>query len=301
MTSPSASITLTQAASRLGVHYMTAYRYVRTGALEAEQRGGKWWVAESALDAFEEHRARTVSRPGRPRSTDTTAVDRPSSLHRASEFANRLISGDQEGSWRILQDAVNSGADLSQVNSSLITPALRLIGDRWQAGELSIAAEHRATVVAMRLIDRLGRQFLRPGRKRGTVVICAAPGDRHALPSAIIADMLRAAGLEAVDLGADSPGEEILRTAMDQDLLIAAGICVTLPLDPDAELRLRDTVRAIGGATGRPVLVGGSGITSEATAIRLSADHWSRDADDAVNWFVELSKYRPTSAEQASL
>ena len=32
-------ITLHEAAARLGVHYMTAYRYVRTGRLPAERDG----------------------------------------------------------------------------------------------------------------------------------------------------------------------------------------------------------------------------------------------------------------------
>ena len=35
---------LQEAADRLGVHYMTAYRYVRTGRLPATRIGSQWWV-----------------------------------------------------------------------------------------------------------------------------------------------------------------------------------------------------------------------------------------------------------------
>src|SRR6056297_2092647 len=37
-------ISLQDAADELGVHYMTAYRYVRTGRLEAEKAGAVWQV-----------------------------------------------------------------------------------------------------------------------------------------------------------------------------------------------------------------------------------------------------------------
>ena len=35
-------LTLHEAAEELGVHYMSAYRYVRLGLLDATKRGGVW-------------------------------------------------------------------------------------------------------------------------------------------------------------------------------------------------------------------------------------------------------------------
>ena len=53
---PAGNFTLQQVAERLGVHYMTAYRYVRTGQLIATRRDGRWTVTalvQSASDAVE--------------------------------------------------------------------------------------------------------------------------------------------------------------------------------------------------------------------------------------------------------
>jgi excisionase family DNA binding protein len=47
----STDITLTEAAELLGVHYMTAYKYVRTGRLAATKVGGGWRIS-SYLTAF---------------------------------------------------------------------------------------------------------------------------------------------------------------------------------------------------------------------------------------------------------
>ena len=49
-----AVLTLQEAADELGVHYMTAYRYVRLGVMEASKSGGVWQVQRSAVDRFRE-------------------------------------------------------------------------------------------------------------------------------------------------------------------------------------------------------------------------------------------------------
>ena len=47
-----ATIGLREAADRLGVHYMTAYRYVRSGRLAAHKSGDEWRVRTADLDAL---------------------------------------------------------------------------------------------------------------------------------------------------------------------------------------------------------------------------------------------------------
>ncbi|HET7719678.1 MAG TPA: helix-turn-helix domain-containing protein, partial [Acidimicrobiales bacterium] len=49
-------MTLEEAAELLGVHYMTAYRYVRLGVLPAQKVGGTWQVQPQDV-----HRLRTES------------------------------------------------------------------------------------------------------------------------------------------------------------------------------------------------------------------------------------------------
>ncbi|HLU43332.1 MAG TPA: helix-turn-helix domain-containing protein, partial [Microthrixaceae bacterium] len=46
------TLNLKQVAQRLGVHYMTAYRYVRTGRLPARREGNVWLVEGADLAAF---------------------------------------------------------------------------------------------------------------------------------------------------------------------------------------------------------------------------------------------------------
>ena len=52
MTETSEMLTLTEAAERLDLHYMTVYKYVRSGKLPAKKSGGSWEVSAGDLDAM---------------------------------------------------------------------------------------------------------------------------------------------------------------------------------------------------------------------------------------------------------
>jgi excisionase family DNA binding protein len=50
-------VNLKQAAGRLGVHYQTAYKWVRSGTLSAVRVGGRYEVSEAAIEQFTARRA----------------------------------------------------------------------------------------------------------------------------------------------------------------------------------------------------------------------------------------------------
>jgi excisionase family DNA binding protein len=281
-----ATLSLQEVAARLDVHYMTAYRYVRTGVLDATQEGGQWRVTPAALENLQTGRkkasAATGRRPaGTPRATDARRVTR---------LTDRMLAGDPAGAWKVVESALASGTAPTSAYTDLLAPALRRVGDRWEQGVTSVGEEHRATTVASRLVGRLGARCTRPGRTRGTVVLAAAPGDRHGLATAMLADLLRAEQLGVTDLGADTPADDLAAIAADTDRLLGIGICATTPLDRGRERELRRAVQlAREQAPGR-VLLGGAAIDSAETAARFGADGWTAHASDAVQWFTGLAK-----------
>ena len=178
-------LTLQEAADRLGVHYMTVYRYVRLGVLAAEKTGGTWRIAPEVLEAFIEQRnAGCDPVAGAARQGGRRAPW-------AERLEHRLIAGDAPGVWSVVEAAQAAGADIEDVYLDIVAPAMVSIGRRWEAGEIDVAVEHRASVIAGQLVGRLGHRFLRRGRSRGTVVLSAPAGERHGLPLALLADLLR--------------------------------------------------------------------------------------------------------------
>jgi methanogenic corrinoid protein MtbC1 len=246
---------------------MTAYRYVRTGRLAAERDGARWTVDPADVEQ--------LLSPTPRRRRGTARVDARSRLE------DRLVAGDEPGAWTVVEAALTSGMEPADVHLELLVPALRSIGDGWEAGRLSVADEHRASAVAARLIGRLGPRFARRGRKRGSVLVGAPANEEHALPSAILSDLLRGAGFEVIDLGADTPAESFAETARAANRLVAVLIAVT---GSGHDRALRTTVSAVRAAgVTAPILVGGAAIADEAHALRLGADGWSgRDARRAL-------------------
>ena len=272
-------ITLEEAAERLSVHYMTAYRYVRSGRLPAVRDGLRWLVDPADLAAIGTGRA--TRGHGRLRADG------------AARLQARMVAGDEAGSLGVIEEAIAYGMSPSAVLVELFGPALRAIGDAWAAGELAVADEHRAVTVAQRLVGRLGPRFARRGRKRGTVVLGSVAGDEHALPSAMVADVLRGGGFDAVDLGANTPPESFAATAADTTRLVAVLVGATVP---GADRALRRAVRAVRAAgVAAPILVGGAAISGDAHARALGATAWSgADAEAAMRAVDALS--RPDAA-----
>ena len=268
-------LTLHEAAARLGVHYMTAYRYIRTGRLAATKLGGEWQVRSGDVDAL---RRKPAPDPVRRR-TRTWA-------RHAERLLDRLRHADEAGAWNVMEAALVGGADPQDLYVHVLAPALADIGRQWEDGRATVADEHRVSAVARRLVGRLGPRFVRPGRRRGTIVLGAAPGDHHELPVAMLADVLRAARFEVIDLGGATPTESFVATAVATPELVAVGVSVAA----DSQLpAVRATVAALHAARpGVPVLVGGPAVSSAKAANALGADGWAPDAVRAVTVFAAL-------------
>jgi excisionase family DNA binding protein len=258
--------TLQEAADLLGVHYMTVYRYVRLGVLAADKSGGTWQIAPEVLEAFVEERS-----AGRDRS------------------AGAVHGGGRRAQWaeRLERRLVAGGADLTEVYLDIVAPAMVSIGRRWESGELDVAVEHRASVIAGRLVGRLGHRFLRRGRTRGAVILGAPAGERHGLPLALLADLLRGAGWDVSDLGADVPAPSFAHVAAQVEHLTVVGVSIsTRECTGSAQKTieaLRDVVDDV------PILAGGCAIRDGNHARELGADGWACDARAVVALLDDLA------------
>jgi methanogenic corrinoid protein MtbC1 len=260
---------------------MTVYRYVRLGVLAADKPGGTWLIPPGVLEAFVE--ARTTGRDpaagaGRRGGRRAPWADR---------LEHRLVAGDARGVWGVVEAAQAAGADLEEVYLDMVAPAMVSIGRRWEAGELDVAVEHRASVIAGRLVGRLGHRFLRRGRTRGTVILGAPAGERHGLPLALLADLLRGAGWDVSDLGADVPASSFARVAARTQQLTAVGVSVSTPECTGSAATTIQALRDV--LDGVPILVGGGAVRDASHARELGADAWARDARAVVVLLDDLA------------
>ena len=248
-------MTLQEAADRLGVHYMTAYRYVRQGRLPATRVGAEWRIRTVDVNALRRPSAKRARRGAARARADAKGLERC------------MLAGDSPGAWWLVKSQLDGGLDPSGVLTELVVPALRSIGERWAGGDVSVAEEHRATAVAQRLVGHLGLQFGRRGKSRGVIALAAPSGDLHTLPVTIVADLLRWRAFEVLELGANTPADVLADAVADQDRLLAVGIVSTTGgMEDEVAESVRSVRAALPDVT---VFLGGPGIPSEAHALEL--------------------------------
>jgi len=256
-------LTLQQVADELGVHYMTAYRWVRLGMLNATKNGRSWVVTRDDLDVYK-------AGSNEPSERGSAPWD--------ERLLHRMLAADDAGSWAVVESALTSGLSVHDVYTRMVVPALKSVGDKWEAGHIGIAEEHAASQIAFRIVARLGPRAARRGVRRGTIVIGSTQTDLHSLPVSIAADLFRSHGFEVLDLGANLPPTSFADRVRTTDDLVAVAISVTLPKQHQ---EIAATISALRLVTEAPIMVGGSG-SRGLTAEALGADDIAESADDAL-------------------
>lgn len=268
ISSETPTFTLHEAADTLGVHYMTVYRYVRLGVIAATKVGGSWRIEHADLIRFRE---------GDP---PPETLEGGGSAPWSQRLESRMVAGDVNGAWSVVEAALASGHSPSEIYVDLLAPALHSIGERWHRGDLAVEDEHLGTAVAHRLVGRLGPRFNRRGRDRGSVIVAMPPGERHGLGLAMLADVLRGSGYAVLDLGPDTPVASLVRACERSEGLLA--VCLSAVMD-DGFAGLSEMAAAVRESCGKEivVLMGGAAVTSAEQAAGLGADGWAGDAISA--------------------
>lgn len=236
---------LRDAAEFLGVHYQTAYAWVRQGILPARKTGRGYDVSESDVSALAARRASgTAPRPHIRVRDWAVQADR---LHAA------ITAGDETLARHVFTRLAR-GVPVTELCDRVVAPALRRIGEEWESGQVTIAAEHRASAICERLIAAGTHQP--QGRPRGVAVVTTPPGERHGLPALMATACLREDRWLVHHLAADLPVAEVT------GLALAAGASLVVLSSATAESAR--AARAEAGEIARSglrVLAGQSGDT----------------------------------------
>ncbi len=246
-------LNLKQVANLLDVHYMAAYRYVRSGRLPARRVGTAWVV-----DA-----------------DDVAALLTPSATGDESDLVrrlrDRLIEADEPGAWLVVESALVAGWEPESVLVDLVARAVYATDD-----PSDLASSRLAVVSGTRMSALLTARFRRRGRTRGSVVVGAPAGESHGFGLTVIADVLRLRNFTVLDLGTDVPAAVFVAAAERADRLTAVCVGVTHASHLDDARDVVTTLKSRLETT--TVLAGGQAVASPEIAELSGADGWAADA-----------------------
>ena len=238
---------LRSAADRLGVHYQTAYRWVREGALRGVKIGPTYDISEEEVERFAAERSRPAPPP-------RTTIVRSWGTHR-DRLHRLLLEGDELAARQLVERLHVGGLELLTLCEELLTPVLARIGTDWAEGRVTVAVEHRAAAICERLLARLA---VHPrGRPRGVAVVCTPPGEEHSLPSAMAAVCLRADRWQVHHLGTQVPVDDLmaLLRSVKADVLVLS-VCnpaLNGSVDMTTAAAREAGINVLVGSPGRPL------------------------------------------------
>jgi len=178
-----------------------------------------------------------------------------------------VIDLDIDGVAACVLDAVQAGATPLDVLRDGLSAGVRVVGERFEAGEYYLTELVLAGEVMKDGLAPLEPLLERDGtgvRSKGTVVLATVEGDIHDIGKNLVGVMLRAAGFEIVDLGVDVPAARIVEAVRRHRAdLVALSVLLTPMVDELetviealTEAGLRSQVKiAVGGACVTPRLV----------------------------------------------
>ena len=203
------------------------------------------------------------SRPAGASAADASEAER---LGRA--FLQAALRYDAAALETIMDDVFARGS-FEWAMEAVIFPALEGVGDAWESGELSVAAEHAASQAVVR---RLALFYEASARATTTeVVVGLPPAARHDLGALAFSVAARRVGVGVLFLGADVPIESWLTVVRESGATYAV-IAVPTAADVGAATQVVNALQNDG--SGVACLAGGGAadeLPAELGAVSLPA------------------------------
>jgi len=193
----------------------------------------------------------------------------------------------QPGVKELVQQALDEGVDPSRIVVEGLTEAMKIVGEKFEAKEYFIPDMLASAETVGEAMDILAPYLARSGvASRGKVLMATVKGDLHDIGKNIVTIILKGAGYEVKDLGADVGPEQIVASVREEkpDLL---GLSALLTTTMVAMRETIDSLSQAGLRDGVKVIIGGAPTSAE-FATEIGADGYGVDAFHAVRVVEEL-------------
>lgn len=194
-------------------------------------------------------------------------------------LAAAILNGSKDSALEWAEKGLQSGIKPLELISDGLTVGLDEVGDKFECGEyylpdMMLAAEAMSAVLEM-LAPSLEQE--RDANEQAVkVVIGTVKGDLHSIGKDIVIMMLKAAGMEIIDLGVDVPSANFARSVADHKAEVL-GISALMTTTIQEQKKIIDLLTEQGLREKVKIIVGGAPL-SEEWALKIGADAYAADA-----------------------
>lgn len=196
------------------------------------------------------------------------------------DLVQAVVDGDDEKAKLLTEQLLEDGYSPTDLIENGLTRGLRLLGEKWEAGEVFLA-EVMLAVSAFEDAKEIAKTRLKSQETKtiGTIVIGTVEGDIHYIGKNIVATMLEAVGFNVIDIGEDVSVDKFCSTVSSARPDILGMSCLISPAlhqmkQVIGELKARNLRK------GLIIMVGGPPLSPE-YAKEIGADIYATDAVQA--------------------
>ena len=199
-----------------------------------------------------------------------------------NDLERALISLDRDTAQLIVKQAVLTGTPI-EIAGELISQTLKIIGDKWEEGTLSLSQVYMSGLICEQIID----QILPPSspvRTDQPKMAIAVFEDFHLLGKRIVYSVLRASGFELMDLGGGMGIASLLEIIKKENIRVLLLSVLMLP----SAIRIKELTKKLTGS-GVKIVVGGAPFRfDEQLWKEVGADAFGRDSSDAIDIVTKI-------------
>lgn len=201
-------------------------------------------------------------------------------------LAESIEKGLKERAAAAVKELLEEQDALAVINTEMI-PALDRVGKGFEAGTVFLPQLLMSAEAAKAAFEIIKDRMLASGQKqekKGTIILATVKGDIHDIGKNIVKVLLENYSYEVIDLGKDVPPETVVRTAVENHVMLVGLSALMTTTVPSME----ETIRQLRAeAPWAKVMVGGAVLTEE-YAKTIDADRYCRDAMASVNYAQEV-------------
>jgi methanogenic corrinoid protein MtbC1 len=229
---------------------------------------GKFWTSQTKV-----------------RETETTKVETGLDVE---AYAEALIANDIPKAISMMQKDIDGGTAAQDVVSRGLIPAITIVGEKFQNGQIYIPEMMIAARAMSTTLDHFKQKLAGEGeaKKLGTVVIGTVQGDLHDIGKNLVAMILKGQGFQVDDLGVSVSTAKFVQAVKEKkpEILAMGALLTTTMTEMENTI---DDLKSAGLRNEVKIIVGGAPVTP-AFAAQIGADGTAYDAPGAAKLCKEL-------------
>lgn len=273
-----------QLGTAIGVSESSLKRWIDDGLIEVTRTtGGHRRIELAEAIRFVRNRGYTINDPavlGLSAADDKTGRADDGQL--ADHFHEMLVNGRDKQFISAVTRLYLDGHTLSELIDGPICHSMARIGEIWHNNPDGIGIEHRATDILIRTLGYMHSLLKAPAETAPLAIGGAPPRDQHLISSLCISLVLAEQGWREANLGANTPWDQLERSAVGQQ---ASLVWLSMTAEPGTDyaphLRsLADTLAQIPCQ----VVVGGRQLDDQIVRMGLPNLHTARSMAELVSF-----------------